>query len=358
MNLSISRSFSSLSLFDTNVLKGIALILLLCHHLFYIQDGSYDDVLVLGKFPLVQQFGLACKVCVALFVFLSGYGLAKKYEQVQLKARDFYVTRFAKLMLAYWFVWLLFVPVGFFMGRTPDVVYQDHIIGKFIADFLGLAWCFGFYGFNPTWWFMSCILLLYALFPVLFRLCRKYWLPLLVVSVLITWLPLYVFEPLKYYLPTFLLGIACVQKKLLEKCCFLVMSGFRVGNKHVAIGGGIVLIISVLVFMVRNKFPFPCSLLFDSVLAFLCVLTYKCIGYTGRWNNIFEFAGRHSMNIFLFHTFIFYCYFHDWIYASRNPVLIFLTLFLSCLLISVGMEQLKKLVRFDRLGSWVVERMG
>ena len=118
------------------------------------------------------------------------------------------------------------------------------------------------------------------------------------------------------------------------------------------------LIISVLAFIVRNKIPFPCSLLFDSVLAFLCVLTYKYIGYVGRWNRLLEFAGRHSMNIFLFHTFIFYYYFHDWIYASRNPVLIFLTLFLACLLISVGMEQLKKLVRFDRLGSRFVERMG
>lgn len=66
----------NLSLSDTNALKGIALILLLCHHLFYIQDGSYNDILVFGKYPLVQEFGLACKVCVAIFVFLSGYGLA------------------------------------------------------------------------------------------------------------------------------------------------------------------------------------------------------------------------------------------------------------------------------------------
>lgn len=45
----------NLSLSDTNALKGIALILLLCHHLFYIQDGSYNDILVFGKYPLVRN---------------------------------------------------------------------------------------------------------------------------------------------------------------------------------------------------------------------------------------------------------------------------------------------------------------
>lgn len=68
----------NLSLSDTNALKGIALILLLCHHLFYIQDGSYNDILVFGKYPLVQEFGLACKVCVAIFVFFVRLWLGDK----------------------------------------------------------------------------------------------------------------------------------------------------------------------------------------------------------------------------------------------------------------------------------------
>lgn len=208
----------NLSLSDTNALKGIALILLLCHHLFYIQDGSYNDILVFGKYPLVQEFGLACKVCVAIFVFLSGYGLAMKYSHTLLNIREFYATRFTKLMMGYWFVWLLFIPVGIlFFDRTPEVVYHNHIVWKFLADFLGLAYNFGFYGFNPTWWFMSCILVLYLLFPLLFKLCRRYWLFLLVISVGITWIPLYVFNPIKYYLFTFLIGIICVQKGLFDR---------------------------------------------------------------------------------------------------------------------------------------------
>ena len=291
----------NLSLSDTNALKGIALILLLCHHLFYIQDGSYNDILVFGKYPLVQEFGLACKVCVAIFVFLSGYGLAMKYSHTLLNIREFYATRFTKLMMGYWFVWLLFIPVGIlFFDRTPEVVYHNHIVWKFLADFLGLAYNFGFYGFNPTWWFMSCILVLYLLFPLLFKLCKRYWLFLLVISVGITWIPLYVFNPIKYYLFTFLIGIICVQKGLFDRL-FCMAKPVFVRN---LLGGGKLLIISIILFTIRRFFPYP--LFFDSILTLLFVMSYLKLTHSGKLTKWLEFLGRHSMNIFLFHTFIFY----------------------------------------------------
>lgn len=62
-----------------------------------------------------------------------------------------------------------------------------------------------------------------------------------------------------------------------------------------------------------------------------------------------SFVGRHSFNIFLFHTFIYAYYFGELIYWSSNPLLIYLTLLLVCLTVSVGIEQLKRLLRIDRL---------
>lgn len=67
----------NLILNDTLELKGIALLLLLCHHLLAEQTGLYYDFLFRGH-PLVQTFGLWSKVCVSIFVLLSGYGLMVK----------------------------------------------------------------------------------------------------------------------------------------------------------------------------------------------------------------------------------------------------------------------------------------
>ena len=109
----------ALSINDTNVLKGIALLLLLCHHCFY-PGEPYDDIILFGH-PVVQNIGEFSKLCVAIFVFLSGYGLT-----IQTMAKGgignvlaFYRRRYVKLMINYWLIWLIFVPIGvFFFHRT------------------------------------------------------------------------------------------------------------------------------------------------------------------------------------------------------------------------------------------------
>ena len=94
--------YKSLTLRDTNIIKGIALILLLIHHLFYIDNGLYDDITIAGR-GIVQTIGLWSKICVAIFVFLSGYGLTVQVEKTcgVENLSQFYWRRFTKLMLNY-----------------------------------------------------------------------------------------------------------------------------------------------------------------------------------------------------------------------------------------------------------------
>lgn len=57
-----------------------------------------------------------------------------------------------------------------------------------------------------------------------------------------------------------------------------------------------------------------------------------------------QFVGRQSMNIFLFHTFIYYYWFHTFIYAPRHPLLIFLLLLVICLIVSWLLNRLRTLI--------------
>ena len=100
-------------------------------------------------------------------------------------------------------------------------------------------------------------------------------------------------------------------------------------------------ILSVERFVAKDVF------LFDSILTLSMVMAYKSIKLPDLISNLLEFVGKHSMNIFLFHTFIYYYWFRDFIYASRNPIVIYLLLLLICLLVSVGIELLKKIIRFN-----------
>lgn len=201
--------YKALSQRDTNVLKGIALLLLLIHHLFYIDNGLYDDITLAGR-GIVQTIGLWSKVCVAILVFLSGYGLtvqAKKTGGVGNLAR-FYWRRFTKLMLNYWFIWLIFVPIGVFVFHyTFDEAYGTNTVIKFLLDVTGLINAFGLYGYNVTWWFYSCIILLYILFPFLYRLLNKDTMLSVLVVAVATYLPIPIFASARPYFLAFLVGM-------------------------------------------------------------------------------------------------------------------------------------------------------
>lgn len=64
------KRFDTLSLTkdDTFALKGIALILLLFHHIFYFSDYGFDDIVVFGKPAIVLLL-----LVYASFVYLCLY---------------------------------------------------------------------------------------------------------------------------------------------------------------------------------------------------------------------------------------------------------------------------------------------
>ncbi|WP_222422519.1 acyltransferase family protein, partial [Yersinia rohdei] len=68
---------------ETNYIKGIAIILMLMHHLFAFPDRIPHDANIINSLPFIganvdnylANFG---KICVAIFLFISGYGFAFK----------------------------------------------------------------------------------------------------------------------------------------------------------------------------------------------------------------------------------------------------------------------------------------
>ena len=68
---------------DTALVKGIAILMMLFHHCFE-STGRYAGY-EMNFFPLTESQTVTIasffKICVALFVFLSGYGIAKSLER-------------------------------------------------------------------------------------------------------------------------------------------------------------------------------------------------------------------------------------------------------------------------------------
>lgn len=327
----------SLSVSDTQILKGIAILLLLCHHLFY-EGIGFNDIYI-GQIPLIKTFGQNAKLCVAIFVFLSGYGLmsgAIKTNGIH-SLFAFYRKRYVKLMVNFWLIWLLFVPVGVLVfNRTFPEVYGEQYVLKIITDLLGIC---DVSSYNPTWWFYGCIICLYFLFPFLYKII-DYWyllLPLSVVLVFVWIIPTPGFGICRNYLCSFILGMTMRKYPPQISRAPAIVSLFTV----------------IILFVCRMWVPFTLTLVWDMVIVGVGVCVYGQL-YIPQWlTKSLSFMGKHSFNIFLFHTF-FLLYLHSFIYWSHNPAMIFLTMLLTSVVVSVVIEKIKMIFGINRFQQLLI----
>ena len=282
---------------------------------------------------IVNQIGIFSKLCVAVFVFVSGYGLAVSTPK-EIKLKDFYLHRFKKLYLNYWFIWLLFVPIGVFVfGRTFMDAYGEYAAIKAILDFFGLLNLTGMLGYNPTWWFYSCIFVLYLLFPLLNKQFDKSPYLILVLSIFTVFIGFVPFiAPYSHYLLPFIAGMLMAKRPELFR---------EIGAKEC--------LLSLAILCLMRNFCGDLKFIVDTLMCVgLAMFLYR-VPLAKRLSMVMESLGKHSMNIFLFHTFIFRYWFSDYIYITRKPLLIFLSLLIPCWLISVALEFSKEKLGFYKL---------
>ena len=140
------------------------------------------------------------------------------------------------------------------------------------------------------------------------------------------------------YLPAFVLGI-------LMKICPIYIE--REKEKHNRVLQAVLLLL-FLTLWVEHLYV-KANIVFDAVITLSMIMLYKSVELPTFVEKTLEFLGKHSMNIFLFHTFIFSHWLKVFIYSPKNPLLIFLLLLALCLIISVAIEWLKKIIKIDSL---------
>lgn len=123
-----------LSKSDTAGIKGIAILFMLWHHLF-LRTMEYG--------ALTQSLAVVFKVCVALFLFVSGYGLTKQYSGLEKRnvrtTIQFLLRRFINFFLPFWFCFALVALIGNLCGYTFQDAYPAtrNTLKCVILDFFG-----------------------------------------------------------------------------------------------------------------------------------------------------------------------------------------------------------------------------
>ncbi len=110
---------------------------------------------------------------VGLFIMLGGWSLAattwRRFERGPVRWGNWYKQRFLRLYPMYWAAHLLLILMPF--------TWLEPIDGRFLISLTGLRWInveSNFVYGNAAWWYFAMLIQLYAVFPLLFLLLRRF----------------------------------------------------------------------------------------------------------------------------------------------------------------------------------------
>lgn len=357
----------------TMQMKGIAIIILLFHHCFLNAQRwatvPYEKLATTkgwGYYPIsfapfsshtIQYLASFSKICVAMFVFMTGYGMWVSYESQKKKTTmsNYIKKRMVTLMTGFLIIFVVTEILAIPTGRFIEVYGHDfRSVVYMIIDALGLAKLLGTPLFCLTWWYMSLAIVLIMIFPFVHSIMEKYQWIVVVASIIVPRACGFgQSTDLFRYLLAYTLGMYFAQHDLLAR----IKEKFMKQNVAGKLLSLIVSLIGLAVIIkCRQNAWIGWKYLdfWDGFAAmYVIVISYIYI-LNGKWIvKGLGFLGKHSMNIFLIHSFYRDVFFHEFTYSFYYAWLDYIVLMAISLVTSIVLEWFKKLIRYEKFIDWV-----
>ena len=357
----------------TMQMKGIAIIILLFHHCFLNAQRwatvPYEKLATTkgwGYYPIsfapfsshtIQYLASFSKICVAMFVFMTGYGMWVSYESQKKKTTmsNYIKKRMVTLMTGFLIIFVVTEILAIPTGRFIEVYGHDfRSVVYMIIDALGLAKLLGTPLFCLTWWYMSLAIVLIMIFPFVHSIMEKYQWVVVVASIIVPRACGFgQSTDLFRYLLAYTLGMYFAQHDLLAR----IKEKFMEQNVAGKLLSLIVSLIGLAVIIKcrQNAWIGWKYLDFWDCFAamYVIVISYIYI-LNGKWIvKGLGFLGKHSMNIFLIHSFYRDVFFHEFTYSFYYAWLDYIVLMAISLVTSIVLEWFKKLIRYEKFIDWV-----
>lgn len=331
--------------------KGLAILLLLTYHLFENEILVTSMDVVYGPFSL-QTFLMFTRfgnICVSIFVFLTSFGIATgltaqkelpPLSDAYKQAGRRFVTLMANFAALYLSVNLLW---GYLLDYQSLYGLNKQGILYFVTDGLGLSMFFNTPTLNDTWWYMEIAYILIFLVPLLTYLVKKLGNITLLIICLLPFVV--VLQPdVARYLFIAAFGVCAACGRWLDRLLELKL--------HPALQWPIGIAGFILCVLIRQNYVVYETYVWLAdapIVMFLVYLGAALIGSVPILGRVMIFIGKHSMNIYLVHTFFYMIFWRKYIYYFRYAGVTLALLLVCCLLYSVILEFLKKVTRFKKL---------
>ncbi|MBQ7580592.1 MAG: acyltransferase [Clostridia bacterium] len=359
---------------DTNAVKGVAILMMLFHHLFLAPEryAGFD----VGFSPLsessvvfIAQF---FKICVAIFVFLSGYGITVSMKKLKsgdnLASRKQVAKRYFSLMSGFWFVYIVcFITALIFDKKilscyaySGDVAALDNTFNTVfyaLVDFMGLAKLFGTPTMIGTWWYMSLAVIIVVAVPLMYKLYEKFGtVALLVVTMVLCGVFTLENPDMFRWLFTLSLGIVFADKDLLARLKNFRFINIRIIDYFVKL----IIYTAVLIFCfyARDWADWIVSYFRDGIVPVVVIMwLYTILFAIKPLYVVLKYLGQHSMNIFLSHTLLRGYLLKSFIYSKGNFLVIFGMLIILSLGFAVVIDLLETFTGYKKFTQFVTAKI-
>lgn len=350
---------------DTGVMKAVAAAFMVWHHAFLQPErlnewNGYDPLIILqsGQ-PLEYMLAFFFKVCVALFMLLSGYGICKYFSGKSgslsfSEISSMIGKRVKGVFIKWWQVLAVFIPLAFiFNVDASNQTLMDWLKSALFIDFLP----------NKEVWFAPPYILMMCMVPFIMRwFDRKHaniWsdgiLIVVINALALTGIPhlldsftfLEEFRATYFHgqmtmtlamLPTFMTGWYLAKYNIIEK-----IRAYFDGN---LVGKLVGIIIIYAAYLLRTgsyigtRYSWD---YFDFIYAAAVMIAVLLLldGFNKLKEKI-AFIGKQSTGIWMMHSFFCFYYFQDFIYDSRNPIIIFVLTFVCSFITSYAISEVSK----------------
>lgn len=346
------------SIRQTQILKGIAIGLLLVHH--GLDPIPKENMGVWAG--IVENSISLSKLCVAIFAVLSGYGMYLSFHGKQRAETGMSVWRFVfshilKLYAVFWMTALLSIGIVTVIKGNFGEIYEGYPLYYALLDVMGLSYLTVSPKFVNSWWYVTATLIYYCLFPLLFpmvqRLKRGNYLLLAVTAAGVFGFP--GMNSILIYGCSFLYGMIfaerdiinrllnCLDKNRMQSClklvgCFLIMIGLCAFRQKV---------------LAETKTAYYLDWLLALVLILLVSeLTSRRLPARA---GILELTGRYSFEIYLIHA-VFIRHMGKYVYLSNHCWAVLLRLFAASFGAALLLRWMERRFHFGGIPSWCQER--
>lgn len=160
----------------TQELKGLGILTVVFAHFAYMLVTNAEFL-----FPL----SIIAGVGVDLFLFMSGYGLSVSMLKKPMPVFEFYKRRLIKVFIPFWIALIIiFAADAIFLNINYPVPYMlQSLVGWFPT-------AIGFGDVNSPFWYITWMIMFYALYPIVFS-AKRPWLSALILAVIATLLGVY-----------------------------------------------------------------------------------------------------------------------------------------------------------------------